>query len=239
MSDVLSVYKKRLNNVPLQSEELTILSFLQKSEILNTKVEERFANTSMLERDGCETLWSEPEETLQQLGLRKGMSVLDLGCGYGHFTIPAARLVNPATVIGMDTDLPLLEEGYQAGEGITNCSWIWGDIRNLSKLVNNEFDYVLLMSAFHGVPDQVELVRNVASVLKPGGYFCVVNWCPIPGEATLWLGKPRGAKTEARMSPEQVISLVQRVDVGLSFERQVKLPPYHYGVIFRRSTNCD
>ena len=45
----------------------------------------------------AEEMWQtffSPAETLQALGLRHNMAnVVDLGCGYGTFTIPAAQII--------------------------------------------------------------------------------------------------------------------------------------------------
>ena len=195
----------------------------------------RLVCTSMPDRDWWEKLWPYPDETLKQLGLKEGMSVLDVGCGYGLFTIPAAILVNPAPVVGIDIDGEILEQGRQAGEGITNCSWIWGDLRTMSRMLSQTLDFVLIHSTLHGVDDKVKLVRDVESVLNPRGCFCVVNWCPIPREETMWLGKPRGPKQEVRMTPQQTILLVEEASVGLSYQKCISLPPYHYGLLFKRS----
>jgi ubiquinone/menaquinone biosynthesis C-methylase UbiE len=37
--------------------------------------------------------WHEPETTLKEIGLRAGMVFMDIGCGDGFFTIPAAQQV--------------------------------------------------------------------------------------------------------------------------------------------------
>ena len=192
-------------------------------------------NTSMPDHDWWEALWSEPGETLQALGLTRGMSVLDLGCGYGHFTIPAARLVNPAPAVGIDIDSPILAEARKAGEEVVNCLWLNQDLLSLPKLMVSKFDYVMMHCTFHGLPDPVEFLRSVVDVLNPGGYFSVINWLPIPREETIWLGKPRGPKTEVRISLNQLLSIVETATVSLSPVQQLALPPYHYGVTFQLS----
>jgi hypothetical protein len=90
-----------------------------------------------------------------------------------------------------------------------------------------------MANAFHGVPDRSRLTHAVASVLKADGYFAIVNWHKRPREETPILGEPRGPKTELRMSPEETITSVE--GRGLKFTRVIEVPPYHYGVVFRRT----
>jgi hypothetical protein len=76
------------------------------------------------------------------------------------------------------------------------------------------------------------LSQAVETVLKPGGLFAIVNWYRRPREETTVLGEPRGPKTELRMSPQQTIDAV--TPGGLDFAELVEIPPYHYGVVFRK-----
>ncbi|WP_353617183.1 class I SAM-dependent methyltransferase [Synechococcus sp. FACHB-909] len=48
------------------------------------------------------------------------MAMLDVGCGYGLFTIPAARLVESRPVVGLDIDAEVLEQGRSLASGLTN-----------------------------------------------------------------------------------------------------------------------
>jgi hypothetical protein len=91
-----------------------------------------------------------------------------------------------------------------------------------------------MANAFHGVPDQPRLAQAVHKTLKSGGRFAVVNWRQRPREETRILGEPRGPKTELRMSPGQTMESVEAG--GLTFAELVELPPYHYAVIFERSS---
>ena len=73
--------------------------------------------------------------------------------------------------------------------------------------------------------------RAVAAVLNPRGQFAIVNWYPLPRERTVVLGKPRGPKTEMRMSPDEARLIVE--PAGFTLARFVELPPFHCGAVFR------
>lgn len=192
----------------------------------------RCSNTSMPDRDWWGALWTDPADTLLQMGLRPGMAMLDVGCGYGLFTIPAARLVAPRPVVGLDIDAEMLDQGRGLAARLTNCSWVWGDLRQLSQTFTTRFDLVFVHSTLHGIEDKEDLVRGVRALLAPGGRFSVVNWLPIPREQTVWLGHPRGPKQEVRMGAEATADLVLGTAPELRLERTVPLPPFHYGLIF-------
>src|SRR5579859_4487369 len=50
-----------------------------------------------------------PRKTLVALGLKKGMMVADLGCGYGTFAIAASQIVgNKGNVFALDIDRKML-----------------------------------------------------------------------------------------------------------------------------------
>ena len=197
---------------------------------------DRLPFTSMPDRDWWEALWPHPDRTLTRLGLKPHMSILDLGCGYGYFTIPAARIVAPAPVVGIDIDSPILAQAQQASQDQRNCLWLNLNLLQISQSIQNKFDYIMMHSTFHGLMHPLELVQDVQNLLKPGGLFSVVNWLPIPKEETLWLGKQRGPKTELRMSPEQLLNMIRDAAEGpLQATQPVKLSPFHYGMTFQFS----
>ena len=75
------------------------------------------------------------------------------------------------------------------------------------------------------------MARAVAAVRKPGGQFAIVNWHRLPHERTVVMSKPRGPKSEMRMSPDDVRLVME--SAGFTLERVVDLPPFHYGAVFR------
>ena len=189
-----------------------------------------FPATAMPDPDWWEALWPDPAQVLSSLGIEPHMEVVDLCCGDGLFTVPLARMAR--YVIAIDLDPTMLDKARARLLGATNCDFIASDAYNLAEIVREPVDFVLMANTFHGVPDQKQLSRAVAAILKPGGHFAVVNWHRRPREETPVLGLPRGPKTEMRMEPEDLAAAVEQS--GLRFERVVELPPYHYGAIFGR-----
>lgn len=193
-----------------------------------------FQATSMPDRDWWAALWPKPIDFLQSLGIRRDMTVLDLCCGDGYFTAPLAKLVR-GRVYGLDLDPAMLKqaEAEVAHQGASVLQWICADALEVARLLPMPVEYVLMANTFHGVPDQSGLARAVRSVLQPRGKFGVVNWHPIPREQTTVLDRPRGPKTDMRMSPETTATMIEAT--GFRVVKTVELPPYHYGIIFERA----
>lgn len=191
-----------------------------------------FPATAMPDRDWWAALWPDPEGVVRALGVEPWMVVVDLCCGDGWFTAPLAGIVG-GKVYGVDIDPAMLEEtrAELARRGTGALDLIRADARDLPGLLPRRADYVLIANTFHGVPDKAGLARAAAAVLSPGGRFAVVNWHALARERTAVLGKPRGPKSEMRMSPEDTRRAVE--PAGFALERIVELPPYHYGAVFR------
>ncbi|MBU2835060.1 class I SAM-dependent methyltransferase [Acidithiobacillus thiooxidans] len=197
-------------------------------------IQERlFPATGMPDRNWWQALWPDPDGVIKALGIKPGMTVVDLGCGYGYFTAAMARQVGAGHVIGFDLDPKMLDQAQLACEGMTNCEWLLGDAMELSRLAGAPADYVLIANTFHGAPNKTALAREVAAALKPNGRLAIVNWYPLPREETTVLDQPRGPSTPMRMSPKQICSVVE--PAGFTLETPVELPPYHYGAVFVRA----
>jgi ubiquinone/menaquinone biosynthesis C-methylase UbiE len=192
-----------------------------------------FEGTEMPTAGWWEALWPDPAMVLNQVGIRVGMTVIDLCSGDGWFTMQIAKIVNHVVAVDIDRKLLDLTELRLAESGLTNCDFVEGDAYDIAELVPGPVDFVFLANAFHGVPDRPRLARAVANALKSGGRFAIVNWHARPREETTILGEPRGPLTELRITPETTIAAVE--PAGFRLDRIVELPPYHYGAIFEKS----
>lgn len=196
--------------------------------------ERLFPATLMPDRDWWQVLWPNPAQVVAAIGIDVAMSVLDLGCGDGYFTAAIARQVGVAGhVTGFDLDPQMLEQAKKTCEGLPALEWVAGDAMELSRIITKPVDYVLMANTFHGVGDRATLVHEVRAILKPSGWFGIINWHTLPREETLVLGLPRGPATTLRLSPEETRAAVE--PLGFRLDEQIELPPYHYGVRFARN----
>ena len=190
-----------------------------------------FQGTEMPTAGWWEALWPDPAGVLATLGLRSGMNVIDLCSGDGWFTLQIAKVARHVSAIDIDPNLLEVARHRLAESRMTNCDFIAGDAYDIAKLAGPA-DFVFMANAFHGVPDRPRLAQAVGNALKAAGSFAIVNWHKRPREETPILGEPRGPKTELRMSPEETIKPVEGPE--LKFIKVVEVPPYHYGVVFKR-----
>jgi ubiquinone/menaquinone biosynthesis C-methylase UbiE len=123
------------------------------------------------------------ESLVAQLGITKGMTVLDLGCGDGTTAIPAARL--GARVLGVDIARNLVEAGSLRAlkEGLKNIVFQEGDASNLNGLKDKSFDKVVTIFGAMFAPKPFDVAHEMVRVTKPGGKIVMGNW--IPGDPTL------------------------------------------------------
>ncbi|TMJ69253.1 MAG: class I SAM-dependent methyltransferase [Alphaproteobacteria bacterium] len=185
----------------------------------------------MPDADWWRALWPDPVTVLVEMGVRHGMVVVDLCCGDGLFTAPLARIVDGVYAIDIDPAMLDRARALVAAAGSTNCHFVVADAMTFDAVVPEPVDYVFLANTLHGVPDQLGLARTVVAILKPEGQFGVVNWHRRPREETLVFGQPRGPRTEMRMEARDVAVIVE--PAGLSPNRNVEFPPYHYRAMFR------
>jgi len=192
-----------------------------------------FPSTAMPDVDWWQALWPEPLKVLERTGITQGMTAVDLCCGDGLFTVAMSILLD-GRVYAVDLDPELLAIAKHAVKdaGAPPCIWVEGDAREMSRLIPEKVDAVLIANTFHGVPDQVKIARDAFDILKPGGILIIVNWRVLPRTETTVLGQPRGPRFELRMSPEEVMKVVE--PAGLVLDRVVDLAPYHYGAIFKK-----
>ena len=129
------------------------------------------------------TMRESGEGLVQQLGITKGLKILDLGCGDGTTALPAAKL--GADVLGVDIARNLVEAGKKraAEHGLTNCTFQQGDASNLEQLPDKAFDLVISIFGAMFAPKPFDVAKEMVRVTRPGGRIVMGNW--IPNDPTL------------------------------------------------------
>jgi SAM-dependent methyltransferase len=191
-----------------------------------------FPATTMPDADWWQALWPDPGKVLAEMGVEPGMVVVDLCCGDGLFTARLAGLAKRVYAVDIDPAMLDRVRARVAEVRAGNCELLVANAMVVDAVVPEPVNYVFFANTFHGVPDQHGLARAVAALFKPKGKFGIVNWHRQPRKETLVLGRPRGPKTEMRIEADDVTAIAS--SAGLLLNRNVELPPYHYGVVFKR-----
>jgi ubiquinone/menaquinone biosynthesis C-methylase UbiE len=131
----------------------------------------------------AESMRESGEALVKNLGITKGLKVLDLGCGDGTTALPAARL--GADVLGVDIASNLVEAGIKRAkaEGLTNCKFQEGDATDLRDLEDHSFDLVVSIFGAMFAPKPFDVAKEMVRVTRPGGRIVMGNW--IPNDPTL------------------------------------------------------
>lgn len=104
-------------------------------------------------------------------GLSEARSVLDAGCGVGHWGRVLAPFLSPdAVVTGVDREHEWVKKAGETAKakGLTRFSYRQGDV-NALPFGDGQFDLVTCQTLLIHVPDPRATLREFARVLKPGG----------------------------------------------------------------------
>jgi SAM-dependent methyltransferase len=122
--------------------------------------------------------WQKPDLIMDALGIGEGSVVADLGAGGGWFTVRLARRVGPnGRVYAQDVQPQMLEAIRRRvqREGLDNVSYVRGDSDD-PKLRSRSVDVILIVDAYHEIGHPEELLRKVATALKPTGRIGIVEF---------------------------------------------------------------
>jgi SAM-dependent methyltransferase len=112
---------------------------------------------------------------LDRAGVRTGMRVLDVGCGTGRVTVPAARRVGPAgEVVGLDLQPEMLRRARRKARGLSNVRFVAGDVVE-TPLEEGYFDLALVVGVLGELRDREGALRAVHRALRPGGLLSITE----------------------------------------------------------------
>lgn len=116
------------------------------------------------------------EDFVARIKLKPGIKVLDVACGTGNQSIPAAR--TGAQVIGLDIAPNLLEQARQRAQSENlKIEFIEGDAEKLPYPAA-QFDVVLSMFGAMFAPRPEVVASELKRVCRPGGLVAMGNWTP-------------------------------------------------------------
>lgn len=104
----------------------------------------------------------------------RGGKVLDVGTGAGHTAYAFAPFVDSVTAFDLTPEMLAIVAREAASCGLENVSTVEGDAMAMP-FGDGEFDGVTCRLCAHHFSDVPKFVSEVARVLKPGGWFLLVD----------------------------------------------------------------
>ena len=166
--------------------------------------------------------WQDPERILKSAGVRRGMTVADLGCGSGFFTIPLGSMVGEAGKVFAVDSRPAAHERLRENLNSVTRSVVRTVQADVSKtsIPSGSVDAAFVSNLLHDIDDKAEFILEVRR-MKPTGRLVVVDWRRIEMEF--------GPPLEIRLDEKSVRETLKAGGFEITDIR--KPGPYHYGFV--------
>jgi len=131
--------------------------------------------------DGVTTLDQAEAEglriTCDRAGIEDGMSVLDLGCGWGSLSLWIAENYPGCTVTAVSNSAPQRRhiERLAGARGLSNIQVLTRDMNEFD--IDRRFDRVVSVEMFEHMRNYRELFGRISGWLKPDGRFFMHIFC--------------------------------------------------------------
>ena len=186
----------------------------------------KIRESGMPERDMWEKFFN-PQKILATLGVdNKINDAVEFGCGYGTFTIPAAKVVKGKFyALDIDPEMIQLTNEEAKKQDLSNIETLQCDfMAEGSGLPNESVDYVMLFNILH-FENPTALIGEAKRILKKAGKLGIIHWNYNPTT-------PRGPSMDIRPKPEDCIEWARRA--GFVNPKRYDLKPYHYGIVLSK-----
>jgi len=121
--------------------------------------------------------WMQNPRKLLGNYLKEGMTVLDVGCGPGFFSVDMTGMVGKTgRVIAVDLQEGMLRKVRDKIQGTELEERLTLHLCEEDRIgVSEPVDFVLMFYVVHEVPDQENLFREIGSILKQEGQIFIVE----------------------------------------------------------------
>jgi ubiquinone/menaquinone biosynthesis C-methylase UbiE len=168
--------------------------------------------------------WQNPEAIFRRIGLKPNQVFVDMGCGDGFFTIPAAYIVGEnGKVYSLDIDKDAVSAVRERArrEGLKNIVTRVGNAEE-TMFCEGCGDIVFFANDLHDFEDPSKVLSNARRIIKASGRLVDVDW---KKKSMLMPGPP----LRIRLSETEASNLIKKA--GFDIEMVGEVGPYHYIII--------
>lgn len=157
-------------------------------------------------------------------------NMLEFGCGYGTFTLPAAsRTRGRVTALDIDPGMvSLVAQRAQDARLVNVHAEVRDFVEHGTGVPGGSQGHVMVFNLLH-IEDPLALLREAHRILQPGGTLSVMHWRSD-------IETPRGPPLAIRPKPGECAGWL--CEAGFDAVVHVRLgqsAPYHYGLFAQRS----
>lgn len=163
------------------------------------------------------------EETLKKFNINNNGTLLDVGCGIGYFTIPAANILKQGKAIGLDIMSEIIDIAKKKAINISNIEFKKSDEYSFP-IIDDSINYVLICNVIHEIIDKPKYFKEIKRVLKTDGFLCIIDWEKKETKT--------GPPVTDRVSKEEMVNLFALA--GFVMIEDVNINSDQYGLKFQR-----
>lgn len=172
--------------------------------------------------------WQDPEAILEDIGIEKGMTVADMGCGPGFFTLPIASAVGEeGLVYAVDSDpgaLEMLRDRAMSDGTAKAIKAVRADVTETG-IPARSVDVALFANVLHDIEDKGAFLAEVERICRPGAAVVDIDW----KKAETGMGPP----LEVRLAEAESRKILAAN--GLRVVKSIHPGPHHYGLLCSQS----
>jgi predicted methyltransferase len=168
--------------------------------------------------------WQRPEEVVELLECRSGMTVVDLGAGTGYFMGSLSEAVGPqGRVLALDTERSMVDAMVERIER-EKLQNVTPDLVGPDDpaLTRRSVDRVLIVNTWHHISERVDYAEKLFAALRPGGRLLIVDFT---------IASPEGPPPKMRLTYDTVVKELNAA--GFKAQTLEESLPYQYVVAGR------
>jgi SAM-dependent methyltransferase len=166
------------------------------------------------------------EKLVEELNLKPGEVVADIGAGSGYYSRRLARKVAPGgriLAVDIQPEMLVLLTNRAVAEGLTNIVPVLGTVTD-PKLPAGSVDLALLVDVYHEFDFPYEMIQALCRSLKPGGRVVFVEFRAEDPKVPI---KPVHKMSEAQVKKEMAVQPLEWVETN-------EVLPWQHIIVFRK-----